>query len=272
MYPILHKVMKLSTSTRHIFIEIGFKVILGIVILVGFHILSRSVHNYILLVHQRKQALTGKKQDSNLIVNVFAKVVYFALLFMGVIIILRLFGLEITSIIAIISAIGFVIGLSLQGTFSDIASGILLALFQTYNVGDIITIDDVEGKVVEFRLVNTLIQDINSGVIVTVPNRKIQDSIINNISKTEYHYVLVDVLLSNTNPDFQKIIDALKADISIVEKYPDVKRNLPFFVAVSDMSEVGTKLRIRVPVDLEGDLVNKRARIRTSIRNLLAQN
>lgn len=211
------------------------------------------------------------KAGSLLIVVIFSKIVYFVVILTVCLLLLRIFGVEVASIIAIVSAIWLAIGLSLQGTFSDIASGVLLALFQTYNIGDIIKVEDIEGKVIEFRLVNTLLEDINTGVVVTVPNRKIQDSIIKNYSHNGYHKIAIDVLLSNKNTNFQMIIDALFNDLKDPDKFPDVLRTIPSDVGIYEMGDVGTKLRVRVPVSVD-NIVVKRNRIRTRIRNVLADN
>jgi small-conductance mechanosensitive channel len=246
----------------------GVKVIVGILILIAFHIAGSTIKNRLLKLNEEKK--TG-----SVAIPIMAKVAYMTCIVIAALLILRLFGMEIASIIAMISAVAFVIGMSLQGTLSDIASGVMLALFQTYNINDIIEIkesDDrvVKGKVIEFRLVNTIVEDVYTGVRVTIPNRKIQESIVNNYSSTEYFMVIFDFLLSNTNADFDKIIKAIEEDLKNKDNYPDIafdKAGNKVFIY--DTSEVGTKMRVQVPMTPD-KLVDKKARIHTALRNKLA--
>ena len=251
------------------FLWIGIKVIVGVILLVSFHVFGLSIKSYFL-------KMNNAKNTGTVALIAVAKVSYITCVVIAALLILRLFGVEIASIIAIISAFAFVVGMSLQGTLSDISSGFILALFQTYNIGDVIEIVDHEktiiGKVVEFRFVNTIVQDIYSGVRVTIPNRKVQESIIRNYSSTETHMVITDILLSNTNKDFDNIIQVLKTDLESTDKYPAIIRdpNLPLNVFIYDMGEVGTKMRVVTPITI-ANILPKRAQIKTGIRNTLAK-
>jgi small conductance mechanosensitive channel len=262
------RVPKVSSAVikSHV-VSIAVKVIIGIIILVAFHILGLSVKNYFLRLDQSRK--TG-----SVALIAMAQVSYITFLAIAVILILRVLGMEVASIVAIISAIAFVIGMSLQGTLSDIASGVVLALFQTYSIDDVIELREndtkIVGRVVEFRFVNTILQDVYSGVRVTVPNRKVQESIIRNYSSLDMYIHITDILLSNTNKDFAMIIRIVKEELENKQAYPDIIDNPPIVVAVYDMSEVGTKLRVLTPIT-SVDVARKKLAIHTGIRNVLAK-
>ena len=255
-----------KADIKSILIRKAFAVITGIAIIIIGHIIAKTAENAI--KHSNHDQNDSEKKR-RLVIDVMATIIYWVILAIAFILVLRVFGLEIASIIAMISAIGLAIGLSLQGVLSDIASGILLAFFQTYNVGDIIRVDDVEGTVLEFKLIYTVLLDLQTKTIVTVPNRKIQDNTVVNISKQPHHYFAFDMLLSNTNKNFQDIVDLIKKDLHDQHKYPDILRNVPFYVGVYDFAEVGTKVRVRVPLNPQ-NLELKRTNIRTMIRQTLA--
>lgn len=66
-------------------------------------------------------------------------------------------GLETTSFIAIFSAIAFSVGLALQGSLGNFASGVLILLFRPYKVGDLITVSGLSGRVTEIQIFNTIL-------------------------------------------------------------------------------------------------------------------
>ena len=208
----------------------------------------------------------------NALATLGGRIMHIFILFVGFLIVLRVMGIQIATILAALSTLAIFIGLAIQGTLGDMASGILLALFQTYEVGDIIRIDDRDGRVIDFRLVNTLVQDMHSLTLVTIPNRVIQDSIIVNYSRSHYHMFSFTVRISNKIESFDWI-DTLKEHLRDEEEYPEIFRNpnLDVFVGVHDISEPATIVRINVPMRPTKDLEHKRLSVRTKVRKRLAE-
>ena len=82
------------------------------------------------------------------------------------------FGIETTSLIALIGAAGLAVGLALQGTLSNLAAGVMLLMFRPYKVGDFIDAAGTGGKVEAITLFTTdLITFDNQHIIV--PNSEI---------------------------------------------------------------------------------------------------
>ena len=63
------------------------------------------------------------------------------------------------------------IGLALQGTFSNFASGVMLILFRPYAIGDVVTTAGSEGEVEEIQIFNTILRTAD-GKMVIIPNPK----------------------------------------------------------------------------------------------------
>lgn len=61
-------------------------------------------------------------------------------------------GVETSSFVAILGAIGLAVGLSLQGSLSNFAGGILIILFKPFRVGDTIEVQGEQGKVAEILI------------------------------------------------------------------------------------------------------------------------
>ena len=79
------------------------------------------------------------------------------------------FGVQTTSIIAVLGAAGLAIGLALQGTLQNIAAGIMLLLLRPFRVGDYIDAEGIAGTVNEIGLFTTDMTTYD-GIYRSVPN------------------------------------------------------------------------------------------------------
>jgi len=91
-------------------------------------------------------------------------------------------GVPTTSFFAVLGAAGLAIGLSLQGSLSNFAGGILIILFKPMRVGDYIEAQGVGGTVAAIRIFNTkLITGTNQ--VIYIPNGALSNGTIKNFSK-----------------------------------------------------------------------------------------
>jgi len=91
-------------------------------------------------------------------------------------------GVELSGLVTIVAAMGFAIGLSLQGSLGNFASGILILFLKPYKVHDWIQVDDSFGKVEEIGIFNTILITPGNKTLI-VPNAKITDGVVTNFSK-----------------------------------------------------------------------------------------
>lgn len=118
-------------------------------------------------------------------------------------------GLETTSFIAIFSAIAFSVGLALQGSLGNFASGVLILLFRPYKVGDLLTVDGRIGIVSEIQIFSTVLMT-DHGKKIIIPNGKMTEGPIENIVREEE--VLVEVtLLLDSETDLSVVQEAAEA-------------------------------------------------------------
>ena len=93
-----------------------------------------------------------------------------------------MFGIEVTSFIAIFSALAFAVGLALQGSLGHFASGVLLLTFRPYHVGDLVTIGGGNtGTVVGIQVFHTVLQTLDNKRVI-IPNGAVTGNTITNIS------------------------------------------------------------------------------------------
>lgn len=117
------------------------------------------------------------------LVRFLANAARYSIIVLGVLACLSTFGLNVTSFIAILSAVGLAIGLALQGTLSHVASGIMLLVFRPFKVGDTVIISGQTGVVDEIELFSTTLDTADRKRII-IPNGAIFGSTITNLS---YH-------------------------------------------------------------------------------------
>jgi small conductance mechanosensitive channel len=92
-----------------------------------------------------------------------------------------MFGLEVTSFVAIFGALAFAIGMALQGNLSHMASGILILFFRPFRVGDFIVTQGYSGTVKEIQIFNTILVTLDNRIII-IPNGSITGDPIENLS------------------------------------------------------------------------------------------
>ena len=113
--------------------------------------------------------------------NFAASIVKWVILLMVLIAVLGIFGIEATSLVAVLGAATLAIGLALQGTLSDLAAGFMLILFRPYKLGQYVDIGGTAGTVVDLNLFVTELSTPDN-VQIIVPNGQAWGQVITNHS------------------------------------------------------------------------------------------
>ncbi len=92
------------------------------------------------------------------------------------------FGVQTTSIIAVLGAAGLAVGLALQGTLANIAAGVMLLFLRPLEVGEYIEADGVAGTVDEVGVFTTQMRTFD-GIYISVPNSQLWNKTIRNYSR-----------------------------------------------------------------------------------------
>lgn len=105
-----------------------------------------------------------------------------------VVIVLGNLGVETTSFAAILAAGGLAIGLSLQGSLSNFAGGVLILVLKPYKTGDYIEAQGEEGIVKDIKIFNTIINTLDNKEVI-IPNGALSNGNITNYSSEKYRRV-----------------------------------------------------------------------------------
>lgn len=155
--------------------DMAIDLALGVVIFVVGRFLSKKFSGWL------ESRLTKAQVDKA--VAGFASSIVYALVFTATVLMaLSQIGVETTSFIAILGAAGLAIGLALQGSLSNFASGVLIILFRPFKSGDYIEAGGQAGSVDRIELFSTYLKTPDNRVVI-VPNSAISNSPIINYSR-----------------------------------------------------------------------------------------
>lgn len=142
----------------------------------------------------------------------FSVIARYAVIALTIISCLRLFGVDTTSFAAVIAAGGLAIGLALQGSLSNFASGVMLLSFRPFKVGDVVEVAGKTGKVVGIELFTTKLDSPDNRRFI-IPNSTIFNDVIEN--KSFHTTRRVDV---NVGTDYGASLDETQALLERVAK------------------------------------------------------
>ena len=130
-------------------------------------------------------------------------------------------GADLTGLFAIMAAAGFAIGLALQGSLGNFASGILILTFHPYRVGDWIQVDEKFGKVLEIGIFSTNVQTPGQKILV-IPNASITENVVTNFSKMGVVRLELSVSMpyDASFPDVEKILHETVSNVEGVLEDP----------------------------------------------------
>ena len=149
-------------------------------------------------------------------------------------------GIQTTSFIAVVGAAGLAIGLALQGSLSNFASGVLIVLFRPYKVGDWVEAAGVAGTIVEMQILTTVFKtDDNKSIIV--PNGQVMNSIIINYSANDQRRVDMVVGVSYDD-DLDKVRATLEDLIAADDRILD---DPACTIAVAELADSSVNFIVR---------------------------
>jgi small conductance mechanosensitive channel len=151
-----------------------------------------------------------------------------------------MFGVETTSFLAVIGAMAFAVGMALQGSLGNFASGVMVLLFKPYKVGDLVEIQDQTGHVSEIQIFNTVLLTLDNRKII-LPNSVVTSGAIINISGQGI--IRVDMTFGIGYSDN---IDLARSVIKKVgESCPQILKDKEIDIFVSELADSSVNFAVR---------------------------
>ncbi len=228
------KYKAVATELVDLGINFGFSLLTAIAILVvGFIIAGWASRT-------ARARLENLKRFDTTLIPILCQILRYAILVFTFVLVLAEFGIQTTSIIAILGAAGLAIGLALQGTLQNVAAGMMLLFLRPFKVGDFIETSAGSGTVDEIGMFMTRMRT-PQGLFVAVPNSKIWSDSIINYSKLPNRRVdlVIGISYDDDINKAEKIILDLAKGRDEVLKVPEP------IVVVANLGESSVDLELR---------------------------
>lgn len=154
------------------------------------------------------------------------------------------FGLRVASLAAVVGAFSVFFGFALQGSFSNVATGILLFFFRPFKEGHFVKIGEHEGHVEEVDLFTVTLRTLDHSKI-SIPNKQVYGSIIQNFSDAQKRRVGIQVGVPY-DCDVAQVKAFLK---EALVKVPHVSKDPAPEVTVEKFSDASILLNVRIWCD-----------------------
>ncbi len=167
-------------------------------------------------------------------------IVRYAIIIFTVIAVLDQFGVQTTSLLAVLGAAGLAVGLALQGTLSNLAAGVMLLIFRPFKIGHYIEAAGIAGSVEEISLFTTELNTPDN-VHITVPNGQLWGAAIKNYSRNTTRRADVSVGI-DYGDDIGKALEIIR---TVVLSDPRVRQEPAPMFLVTGLGESSIDLQAR---------------------------
>ncbi|MGM9974951.1 MAG: mechanosensitive ion channel family protein [Clostridiaceae bacterium] len=187
------------------------------IVIIGFRLVKRLI-----------DLIQRGKGFSKIDLSVQTFILSFVSIVLKIIIILTaasILGVPMTNVVTLIGSAGLAIGLSLQGSLSNLAGGLMILLFRPFKIGDYIEYTNLSGTVKSITILYTQLLTIDNKLVI-IPNGSISNGTVTNYSSEPFRRVDLEFSVG-----YKESIDKVKEILyevieksSLVTKEPD----LPF--------------------------------------------
>jgi len=188
-----------------------------------------------------ERAIARSHRFEPTVANFLSSVVKYALWALVLVTVLAQFGVETTSILAALGGMALAVGLALQGTLSNVASGVMILVQKPFKVGEAISAGSVTGTVQQIGLFTTELKQFD-GLFVMVPNSELWNKAIVNFHRhpVRRFELVVGIAYGDSMEQARSELLSLAAADDRVLSDPEPAA----FVASLDDSSVGIGLRV----------------------------
>ncbi len=243
----------------HILVDYSPRVISAFLILIiGWYAIK--------VVKSVVRSLMTKREMEVTLVNFLSDVLIWLLKALLFVTVISRLGIETSSFVALLGAAGLAVGLSLQGSLSNFAGGVLIILFKPFKVGDVIEAQGVSGTVKEIQIfVTRLITPDNHTIFV--PNGALSNG--NIVNYTLEGYRRADLTLSvNYGTDINK---AKEIAMEAIKNNPLVLKDPEPNVSLKDLTDTFILIAVRTWATND-NFLNMRSSVLQDCRNAFDAN
>ena len=211
----------------------GLKVVGALVVLIVGRMIAKSIRK------GTRKALERGKMDPTLVPFVSSLVYYMVMAFV-LIAVLGMVGIQTASMIAVLGAAGLAVGLALQGTLANFASGVMLLIFRPFRTGDFIEAAGVSGSVDTVGIFSTTLNTPDN-VRIVLPNSTVWGQTIKNYATNPTRRV--DLVMGiSYDDDIGTAIDTINR---VLGDEPRLLKDPAPTVAVAELADSSVNIVVR---------------------------
>ncbi len=186
-------------------------------------------------------------------INILIRLLTYAMYFIIATIVLYEFGINITALVGAAGVVGVAIGFASQTTISNIVSGLFIMLTRPFDLNDLVSINNIEGRIKELSLFATTIRTLDNK-IVRIPNEQIIKSNIINVSKEPFRGFqnTIDIAPESDIHKAMQIVEELSKSLDYLLSEPKS------FCAVLEITGTYSRITFRVWAKQEMWLTTRR--------------
>lgn len=190
--------------------------------------------------------------------NFLGNLIFWCLRVMVFIAVISKLGVETSSFVAILGAAGLAVGLSLQGSLSNFAGGILIILFKPFKLGDKIEVQGEIGKVEEIQIFSTKITTAHNQTVY-IPNGLLSNGKIKNFTQNPTQRTDLEITVA-LEKDIQSFKAALQQEILLnphIEKQPEPEILLSHYTENSMVFQVRIWTKNEFSAKVKSDILEQ---------------
>jgi len=173
-------------------------------------------------------------------------IIRYGIFIICVIMILNVFGLNTTSLLAVLGAAGIAVGLALKDTLGNIASGIILLIMGTIRIGEFVEFGSFSGIVKEINLFTTILET-PDGIYISAPNSSIWGAPIKNFTRNGKRRMELSIGIAYSDP----IETAFQVMQNIIDKEQRFLKEPAPQIILQSIEENSVKITIRAWAQVE---------------------
>lgn len=214
-------------------IDFGIKFAVAIVIVFVGKLIAK-------LISATAAKILAHRGVDTAVISFLSSIIYGVAFFIAIIAAISHLGFNTSSLVAIVGAAGLAIGLALQGSLSNFASGVLLILFKPFKNGDFVEVAGVAGIIEEIHIFSTKFRTGDNKTVI-LPNNSITSSSITNYSTKPTRRIDLVIGVSY-DADLAQTRAILR---EVAEKHENVLKDQAVTIGVSELADSSVNLVVR---------------------------
>lgn len=220
-------------------LELGGRIAIALaVLIIGFWLSKQLAKGF-------KKILVSRETDESL-TTFLTSLAKTSLRILVVVSAITQLGVEMTSFVAILGAVGLAIGMAFSGTLSNFAGGVMILLFKPFKIGDYIETQGEEGTVKEIQIFNTVLNTVDNKVII-LANGAVANNTIINFTKADKRRVDWSFGIAYG--------DDLKVAKDLLQKFLDederILKQEENFIALGELADSSVNITVRAWVKVD---------------------